>query len=732
MRKFSDLNEASFSDLSKLASNNMNGAESSDEVLSNVFKNRLNKGKSKTQSKTIKEQNLNPTQTPITPIQAPLADANIKVKSSNDISKINRNVPKKKDIELAPQKTTNSQGEQTFTKKINMVKQPKSTRDVIEDSNLQIIAKQNEDSKTKEEKKKSVAKRKNKRQEVEKVVEKLDDKQYEVFNDTVSDELSETYDMEIPEGIDVPELENTINAASEEIKGLDPSQMEVKKPQDKTRTNRNYYQAIVHIKPEFIPDEMNKLAAYVKNTSKKYIVPRLTSLRIMTSVNKIQLKSEKDELKLTTKSITLKPKKEVSLKQGDTINRGTRVIVTAPSDYQTSKEFVIYFQEGRKHESVRIKASQNVTIDGYIKYIGNRIIDFYKDGYDTTMVKIKLYATRQPLMPVIEKVLATCQYKVLPILDRDTRLGIDDIIGINIFGKFNKKNQNMFLNIYEGINNGYNITFDEKGKQNDNLISIDINMSKHHNNFYTIDELLNNITDILDKCFQTDLSSEFGFDKDDLKKQEKILGYLSLNQMRKTYKKIFDIIKSQFEDKKSEIKTEITDVVTQRDFKDEYHDDGESIIGHTMIAGNEYCQFKLTYRRLTLFGGYISKDSKTYITSEEYYNLVGTKDKRTYSERRKAIGNVQVKLDKNENPTNEKIGTRNYNDSIYAYILEYVDTIHNKSYTFYDRNFDRLLSTTQFLSDNVRFGSKVVDKINNKPIDEYLAPISIRPSKIKK
>jgi hypothetical protein len=549
---------------------------------------------------------------------------------------------------------------------------------------IEQIDKHNKEITKTEQKKVSIKNRRQNKKIIEDI-KKLDDEQYSKVNEEIRQELQEINNVEIPEGVDLVEVEETIEEAIENIPDkIDESKLVYTKL---AKTNKKgYYKVKVSIKTSEIPDEINFIGTYIKQHSKGLILARQTDIRIIGVVNNTQLRHINNALKLSSKSVTFKPdhkKKKV--------RRGTRVIVSANEEFEKNGYLTVYFQEGRKHDVVSFHKPAEKSEQSYLEYIGDRIVEFYIKGYDVVMSKIMYRNFPNPLLDLIDIIVSHGDFKA-KIEAKNNKIEAVE------FHTKGDNNQWLVCYVSENHHDNYSVTLWRKDGVDDDDFEYRPKIGSKTSNF-TIADLKTYLYETLTAAYAKDWSEELNLkstirdSKDAVRRMQHFASMLSFNYMKKAYSSMIEFVKNEFDNYDVKVDLQIDYVVT----KDAYERD-TNVIGETIVGHTNYVKFSLSYMRITLYN--YGKDSKQWITSDQYYDMLKTKDKRPYQERTRALGYKEG-------------ATRKYTSGDFGFRLEY--NVAGHKHTYVAKTFEEVAVDTQFLSDNPHFPiSKLSDHLEVK------------------
>jgi hypothetical protein len=566
---------------------------------------------------------------------------------------------------------------ESFSKPKNNIKISKTIDQILSDKTIETIENNNKKTISKQDKSKSVQKRKKDVKIVE-ALENLPEQEYSQANEIVKDELEEVYNIDIPDNVDVIETEKAINDAVDNIPGnIDISDLEFTPISSKSK--KGYHKSKVTFKSSEIPDQISKIASIVKKESKGIIAPRTTDLRIISNTNKTQLKSSR--LKLSAISVTFRPTHGSSIKA----NKGTRIILSVSDNYSSTKDIILYFQEGSKKDITIMNPSNgfNNNEDQMNQWLANIITDFFTSGYDVVSKKILLRSVDNPLMQVIDVVTATHRYKARPHVETGRIISVD-------FKSKGSKNQWLYLSIQmSGVRGGYEV-FAERF--NDDEFQVKMAMTNPAKKYYTLEDLKKNIVEVLDKAYDHDWSETLGIGgvsiESRMKRLKHYVSLLDFRQMKLAYDGLMKYVELENENG-VEVDLRIERVITKRDFMEKANLTGEAVVGRT-----NYCEFVLSYLLQPLLGK-DARNSADFITSEDYYEKTGVKDRRKASQRNRSI---TVKQGVN----------RNYNSGDFLFMLEYESK--GRKHKYMCKKFSDILKNTEFLSDSPKFPKSEYDK----------------------
>lgn len=486
---------------------------------------------------------------------------------------------------------------------------------------------------------------------------------YEVVKEVIEEENNVSLD-----NVDTVKLVEGVGAAIEAIPDAEPIKIEdleitvAKSKKDKT----GYFKTKVNIKKDSIPEDINKIASYIKQHSNGIIKPRVCDLRVIGNTNKTQLRNS--ELKLSVNTVVFKPD-HTKLK----VNKGTRFMISIPEDYSATGNLLVYLQESRAKTIMELTAKDFPNKDVFIEFIGDRIAEYYYHGYDVTLKKLQLRSADNVLMPVISNVLNTRDYKAKPMVNKDNHLyGVEFV---------SNGSDNQWLSVFVEETK-------ELGKYTVygfNNLTIDKYYPKQKD--FTLQWLMDNLVILLNQFYSKDWSNE---------KKAGDFEEIYYMHYKLTHKKLWDamtVIRKMSEPSDDEDTNpddynpngiQILETASKKDMKrlqkNDY--DAEAIIGKT----NYLDSFILTYLAYPIIGGDRRK-GRQYITRDQYYDKYSVSDRRNYQQREKTI----LKKEGIE---------RNYNARIYCFQLEYKIKGNNEPQVYRSKSFKDVMDVTRFLTNN--------------------------------
>lgn len=481
----------------------------------------------------------------------------------------------------------------------------------------------------------------------------VEQEQNQKFQETVKADIELVTEQKLPENIDAVATETDIVTSLNEIPDgnqFDITDVKIVASKEK-KDKSGYYKTTVKIKKENIPEQINIIATYVKKASKGIIKPRVCDLRLIANTNKTQLKGS--ALKLSAATVVFKPDNK-KLK----VNKGTRFMISIPDNYESTGNLLIYIQESRSKKILELTPKDFPNLNLFNEFIGDRIAEYFFNGYDVVLPKLQMRNTNNPLMTVLTNILNTREFKGKP------HIAEDHVFAIEIISN-GEKNQWLHVMIIEDDMPGsYNVILQNK---------VDASWEYQVNSkAVTLGYLDKNIIQLLNDSY----AKEWDIISDGLDEIYYQHGLLSHAKLKKSLMIIYDKSKDEPE-RGIIIKKVLTKKDNERLMKGEY--DAESIIGKT--ENIDY--FILTYLAYPIIGG-DKRNGEDYITKEEYYDKYDVKDRRNYDERGKTILKKEGE-------------SRNYNSRIYLYQIEY--SFDGKKNIYRDNDFGNLLKQTGFLSD---------------------------------
>lgn len=507
-----------------------------------------------------------------------------------------------------------------------------------------------------------IRKKKDRKQKFQVVTQKTDviPEQHEDAVQAITDAYEEITGNEIPEKVDMVEIRDAVIDAVSEIpdaEGVDLTNIELKVTKKDKESKAGYYKVKVNIKKSGIPNIINKIAGYVKSETKGLISPRVCDLRVIGNTNKTQLRGS--TLKLSVNTVVFKPDSK-KLK----VNKGTRIMISIPDDFNSTGNLLIYIQESRAKSIHEIKKSDFDTENKFINFIAERIVEYYVVGYQATIARITLHATNNPLTEIMTKILKSGQYKGQPLFDESNMYGFDIATKSDL-------NQWLVVRVSESsvVPNKYDISaFNTVNGDEYDLIQRPL----------TYQELDRTGMKLIDAAFAKDWSDVIT-DADDVEYNEFMYNLQKLKhfKLRKAAIEIWDARESNTEisiirtlSKNDMNKLMVTDY------------DSEAILGKTSNV-----EWVLTYLAYPIIGG-DARYGADYITRQQYYQKYDVKDRNEYQARKNTV------LVKEGLP-------RNYNARIYLFQLEY--KIDGESNVYRARTFKEIKDDTGFLTNNLKF-----------------------------
>jgi len=514
------------------------------------------------------------------------------------------------------------------------------------------------------------SKKKNKTEQISQVsAESLEKRMQEVRK-----EIEALRGEDLPENINIIEIEEEVSTALEDIPGaehIDIGDLDIRAiPTKKDKTG--YFKSEITSRKENYPDILLKIASYVKKRSKGLLIPRKVDLRVLANTNKTQLRGS--ALKLGLTSIVFKPDPN-KLK----VNKGTRFMISVPEDYMSSKNIIVYIQESRNKKIIQLSPNDTQkTQDNFNAFIGDRVVEYYFSGFDITVKKLELRSVNNPLMDVTTNIIATHEFKAIPHVDENSH-----VYSVDFYSK-GVDNQWLYIQVVETeIPGKYELIAKNKVDQTWNFALTQKPV--------TLNALNSNLYNILSSCFGRVWDKELNIE--DNMRFYYLYDKLSHAKLKNVMVYMFEMMESEenseedldFQDKKIKINPIIKETLSKKDtakaLKIDY--DSEAIIFKTDFIDYCICSF-LAY---PIVGGDKRKGSD-YITTEQYYEKYNVKDTRNYQERQKTIS--------------KKEGTeRNYNSRIYLYQLEY--SVKGKVHIYRNTKWEDVLKETGIFTTLVKF-----------------------------
>lgn len=529
------------------------------------------------------------------------------------------------------------------------------------------------ENKLKDEEEKKI-KNKVKRQSKEFVeeVNNLPEDEFVATNEVIKQEVEEETGINIPEDVAAVTVLEEINAAEENIPDFDAKNFEVKVVST-DKTKGGYYKGKVAYRSSRVPESIRYLSTYVKKQSKGDITPRITTALTISNTNQKFLQGY--NLKLNSLTITYRPRFK-GYDNEDTARKSTRVMISPSLD--DDKKFIIYLQESRNKTIIELSPREFDDINSYYNFVGDRIVEFFTSGYDVTVQKIALRSVNNPLMDVIDQAMSTHEYKARPYADNSGH------IYKVTFGTKGDKNTWLLVNVIETGSGKYRLT---ATRNRDQGFEAKLAISNGQEE-YTISDIIKNINNVLRNAYDMNWHKEL--DLDDVNARLYHLGkQIKYRAMGTAFDVLLSIQQKELQESPINLDEkevdglglEIDDVVTDKELFSKYKLEGEGIQFHTKEA-----TATLMYILLNLEEGDI-RDSKSYTTSEEYYQKtkVGTRGK--WQERR----NVGSREGRN----------RHYHNGVYVFRLKYKVGRTEHEYTC--KTLDELLKNTRILTDDPKF-----------------------------
>lgn len=539
---------------------------------------------------------------------------------------------------------------QHIPKNSNQIVIPPSIEETAETKTLQEVAKKND----KNEMKRNIKKRREEKLEPEDIPQE----EYQEVNETIKEEIETVENVDVPDDVDIVEAEYEMNTALEDIPGGDNVEIgDLTFTKTEKKSKAGYYKAKVSWKRTDIPQQLKDIASYVKSQTKGLISPRIVDLIRIGNTNRVQLKN--DKLKLGPVTIVFKPNPSRMRAK-----KFHRFMVSLPEDYKSTKNLIVYMQDGRKKSCLELTSKDFKSEEYFNQFLGDRIAEYFLVGYDVALQKIQLRNVDNPIMEVIDLVVKTNDYKAKPYVD-------DGIIYRVDFKSKGTKNEWLRVSIEKSnnIQGAYNVF--ARSIADDNL-EIKIG-DENRNNELTLEHLRRKILEVLSKLYNRnwDIPNE---------RKETYMYY----QLSKPVQRAIDYIETYIDDngllattglKMEKIKTkkEWKPIIEKENLPYYYID--------TVYYTDKDGGFALSYLMLKVIGG-DKRRSKSYITSQQYYAKTGVKTRDPYQKRR-------VKED------------RNYNNAINVYQVVY--TRKGKEHLYMAKTYEEVLEDTGLLTGNIKF-----------------------------
>lgn len=472
----------------------------------------------------------------------------------------------------------------------------------------------------------------------------------------VKENLEQITGEELPKNVNYFELEAELQDAAENIPDINENdylnEIEIKPVPVKDKSG--YFKTTVGIKGDF-PQEVLKIASYVKQKTKGLIFPRKCDFRVIGNTNKTQLKNSK--IKLSMFTIVFKPDFQ-KLK----VNKGTRFMISIPQDYESTGNLLIYIQESRAKKILELTPKDFKSKEHFLEFIGDCIVEYYISGYDVTLKKLEIRGVNNPLMDLINQIVKTNEYKAKPYTNDESHIYAVDFISKDT------KNQWLRIQVIEGdIPGTYQII-----AKNNIMQDWEYQLTTKP---LTLKYLLDGFYTLLNKCYDKDWSKELSIDTEDDKIYYE-LDKLTHSKLKKAYLYINEL-KTENPDLGIVLGTTLSKKDLQKSLSTDY--DAEAFVGKT-----NFVKFVLSYMAVQIIGG-DKRSGADYITRDEYYQKYSVSNKNKYQQRNNTVLRKEGSL-------------RNYNSRIYMFQLEYY--IDGKRFLAKDSNWDKLLETTGFLTNS--------------------------------
>lgn len=432
------------------------------------------------------------------------------------------------------------------------------------------------------------------------------------------------------------------------------------------KTNKNgYTKTVVGFKKD-TPAELSRIATFARKISDNLIKPRTMDVININNINKTQLKSS--NVKLGLRSFVFKPD-GTRMK----VPKFTRFIISLEEDFTNTKMVLVYLQSSRN--KIVFKT------DCDIEFLGKLIYSFFKEGFETTKRKLQFKYSQDPLLRAIPNLVKSGEYKVQPAnVDEENQ----KIKSLKIKSKGTK---NQWLTVSVKLSKNVEGAYDVWASSDfDNTWNILVNKGLRKDGgvidfaYLNSEAFINGLTQLWnnkEETFKTaglDLS-----DPDNIILMQ--MSKLKHRNLKKAYMEMIDL-----DDTENEINVHVSETLSQIDTKEilelgkqnDYN--AECIVGKTNFV--EY--FIITYYAKLIEGG-DKRAGREYITSQEYYEKYGVKDRSEYENRRNTI------LTKEEKE-------RNYNARPYIFRIEY--KINGKEKVNEAATFEELLEKTNLLTSN--------------------------------
>lgn len=414
------------------------------------------------------------------------------------------------------------------------------------------------------------------------------------------------------------------------------------KKSDKT-DKTGYFKVKVTIKANNMPDIVNSIASYVKQHTNGLIKPRVVDMRVIGNTNRTQLRNQK--LKLTSRTVVFKP--DFNRMK---VNKSTRIMISVPEDYsEANPKLLVYMQESRAKTIIPVSSEGFESLNHFIEFIGDRIVSYYRYGFEASLQRLQLRNEHSPLMDISTMILRTGDYKlriqrVREVLGADAGTvsedELNDIARIIVRTK-NIKNEWLNVSIYQSDNGLYTIEgFNEVTKDTYQLIDESVKT--------TYDWMRTNIIQLLYNAYNRDWTDVMY--SDGTSKFAYMLKKLTHRKLRLATQMIHDTLESHKTLMGQIVKT-ISKNEMARALDKEY--DAEAVHGETTTL--DY--FLLTYYAPRIEGG-DARFGGDYISTQHYYQKYGVGDRSQYVDRKRTIPRYEG-------------ANRNYHARKYMFRLQY-------------------------------------------------------------
>lgn len=432
----------------------------------------------------------------------------------------------------------------------------------------------------------------------------------------------------LPDNVNIIKVEAQLNDAITNIPDADDIDISNIKLITSTQKDKTgYYKTKCVLGVGKYPDIIRDISSKVKTLSGGLIPWRETDTRVIGNTNKTQLRTS--ALKLHVATVTYKPDPSKLA-----VNKGTRVMVSVPANYDATGNLLIYIQESRDKSIHEVSPKDFPSYEQYVTFIVRLIVEYYQSGYDMTLKKLKFRSseTNAPLIAALSFVAKSGNFKVR------TKTVDDRIVAAEFISKDPDNHPFIKFVLTSVGNDKYSMSATNTALRVDAMIDNNISSEKITGT---------KLQEVLFKLFARDWNAIFKTESDD--RLHYLMDKLTHKRLKVALMTLDGIATSDENECELSVAETLTKTQAAKRLEESY--DAESIIGKT----NACDFFLLSYLAVKIDAG-DSRSPSEYITSPEYHEKYDVRDKRSYNERSKILAMQGA--------------TRNYNARKYKFMLE--------------------------------------------------------------